>query len=71
VFALEASLPAVISVHETIDEPRFPSFKGLMAAKKKEIAILTLADIGVEPDEVGSANNASTQDRGRKDHRRV
>jgi electron transfer flavoprotein beta subunit len=59
VFTLEASLPAVISVHETINEPRFPSFKGIMAAKKKETTILTLADIGVEPDEVGAAYAAS------------
>ena len=37
VFTVEASLPAVVSVHEKINEPRFPSFKGLMAAKKKEV----------------------------------
>ncbi|HEV7422140.1 MAG TPA: electron transfer flavoprotein subunit beta/FixA family protein, partial [Mycobacterium sp.] len=34
VFTLEASLPAVVSVNEKINEPRFPSFKGIMAAKK-------------------------------------
>ena len=38
------------------DEPRFPSFKGIMAAKKKEVTTLTLAEIGVEADEVGVAN---------------
>ena len=53
VFTVEASLPAVVSVHEKINEPRFPSFKGIMAAKKKEVQTLTLADIGVEADEVG------------------
>lgn len=56
VFTLEASLPAVVSVNEKINEPRFPSFKGIMAAKKKEVTVLTLAEIGVEADEVGLAN---------------
>ena len=56
VFTVEASLPAVISVTEKINEPRFPSFKGIMAAKKKEVTTLTLAEIGVESDEVGLAN---------------
>jgi electron transfer flavoprotein beta subunit len=59
-FNVEASLPAVVSVHEKINEPRFPSFKGIMAAKKKEVATLTLADIGVEADEVGLANAGSS-----------
>ena len=49
VFGLEASLPAIVSVTEKINEPRFPSFKGIMAAKKKEVQILTLADIGRRP----------------------
>jgi electron transfer flavoprotein beta subunit len=56
VFGLEASLPAIVSVTEKINEPRFPSFKGIMAAKKKEVTTLTLAEIGVEGDEVGLAN---------------
>ncbi|WP_024440197.1 MULTISPECIES: electron transfer flavoprotein subunit beta/FixA family protein [unclassified Mycobacterium] len=56
VFTLEASLPAVVSVNEKINEPRFPSFKGIMAAKKKEVTVLSLAEIGVEADEVGVAN---------------
>ncbi|BBZ05194.1 electron transfer flavoprotein subunit beta [Mycolicibacterium chitae] len=60
VFTLEASLPAVVSVNEKINEPRFPSFKGIMAAKKKEVTTLTLAEIGVEGDEVGVANAGST-----------
>ncbi len=53
VFTIEATLPAVVSVNEKINEPRFPSFKGIMAAKKKEVTKLTLAEIGVESDEVG------------------
>ena len=59
VFALEATLPAVVSVNEKINEPRFPSFKGIMAAKKKEVTVLTLAEIGVENDEVGLDNAGS------------
>ena len=57
---VEASLPAVISVVEKINEPRYPSFKGIMAAKKKPVQTLTLADAGVEPAAVGLAG-ASTE----------
>ncbi len=60
VFTVEASLPAIVSVNEKINEPRFPSFKGIMAAKKKEVATLTLDDIGVTADEVGLANAGSS-----------
>lgn len=59
-FALEASLPAIVSVTEKINEPRFPSFKGIMAAKKKEVQTLTLADIGIDPETVGVANAGTT-----------
>jgi electron transfer flavoprotein beta subunit len=51
--AIEATLPAVISVVEKINEPRYPSFKGIMAAKKKPVATLSLSDLGVEGGEVG------------------
>lgn len=44
---MEANFPAVISVVEKINEPRYPSFKGIMAAKKKEIVTKDLAAIGV------------------------
>ena len=60
VLTLEATLPAIVSVNEKINEPRFPSFKGIMAAKKKEVTTLSLAEIGVEADEVGVANAGST-----------
>jgi electron transfer flavoprotein beta subunit len=60
VFTLEAGLPAIVSVNEKINEPRFPSFKGIMAAKKKEVLTLSLAEIGVEADEVGKDNAGST-----------
>ncbi|ELB90698.1 electron transfer flavoprotein subunit beta, partial [Rhodococcus wratislaviensis IFP 2016] len=60
VFGLEASLPAIVSVTEKINEPRFPSFKGIMAAKKKEVLVYTLADLGVDPETVGVANAGTT-----------
>lgn len=56
---LTAELPAVVSVNEKINEPRYPSFKGIMAAKKKPVATLSLADAGVDPAEVGLANALS------------
>jgi electron transfer flavoprotein beta subunit len=52
---VEASLPAVVSVVEKINEPRYPSFKGIMAAKKKPVETLGLADLGIEADQVGLA----------------
>ncbi|OWV13634.1 electron transfer flavoprotein subunit beta [Micromonospora wenchangensis] len=48
-----AATPAVVSVWDTINEPRYPSFKGIMAAKKKPVKTLSLADLGVAPTEVG------------------
>jgi electron transfer flavoprotein beta subunit len=44
---LEASLPAVVSVGEKINEPRYPSFKGIMAAKKKPVETLSASDLSV------------------------
>ncbi len=43
-----AALPAVISITERSAEPRFPNFKGIMSAKKKPLAVVTLADLGTE-----------------------
>ena len=51
--AIEAALPAVVSVVEKINEPRYPSFKGIMAAKKKPVETLSLADLGIEAGDVG------------------
>jgi electron transfer flavoprotein beta subunit len=53
---LEASLPALVSVGEKINEPRYPSFKGIMAAKKKPVDTFTIADLGIDAGEVGLAN---------------
>jgi electron transfer flavoprotein beta subunit len=56
---VEGSTPAVVSVVEKINEPRYPSFKGIMAAKKKPVETLTLADLGVDPATVGLAGTGS------------
>lgn len=50
---VESALPALVSVTDQINEPRYPSFKGIMAAKKKPVTTLTLADLGVDAGEVG------------------
>ena len=51
---VEGSTPAVVSVVEKINEPRFPSFKGIMAAKKKPIETIAAADAGVDAAQVGA-----------------
>jgi electron transfer flavoprotein beta subunit len=56
---VEASLPAVVSVVEKINEPRYPSFKGIMAAKKKPFETLGIADAGIDAAKVGLANAAT------------
>jgi electron transfer flavoprotein beta subunit len=53
---LTAELPALVSTGEKLNEPRYPSFKGIMAAKKKPVTTLTLADAGIDASEVGLAN---------------
>ncbi len=52
---VEGELPAVVSVVEKLNEPRYPSFKGIMAAKKKPVATLSLDDLGLAAGEVGLA----------------
>ncbi|MFI6643975.1 electron transfer flavoprotein subunit beta/FixA family protein [Streptomyces sp. NPDC050504] len=50
---LEAALPAVVSVTDQSGEARYPSFKGIMAAKKKPVESLELDDLDIDADEVG------------------
>jgi len=52
---IAASLPALVSVTDQINEPRYPSFKGIMAAKKKPVETWTLADLGLDAGSVGLA----------------
>ncbi len=53
---VEGPLPAVVSVTAGVVEPRYPSFKGIMAAKSKPIDVKSLSDIGLDAGEVGLAN---------------
>jgi electron transfer flavoprotein beta subunit len=50
---VDVELPAVISVGDAINEPRYPSLKAIMGAKKKPLDTKSTADVGIEPDEVG------------------
>lgn len=53
--SMEASMPCVVSVIEKINEPRYPSFKNIMAAKKKSVETLSLSDLGIATGDVGSS----------------
>ena len=59
---VEATLPALVSVVEKINEPRYPSFKGIMAAKKKPVETLSLTDLGVDGASVGLGGSWSAVD---------
>ncbi len=52
---VQASLPALVSVTDQINEPRYPTVKGIMAAKKKPVETWSLADLGVDAELVGLA----------------
>jgi len=56
---VQAAIPAVVSVIEKINEPRYPSFKGIMAAKSKPLDVKALGDIGLDASAVGLANAPS------------
>jgi electron transfer flavoprotein beta subunit len=51
---LEAPLPAVVAVSDAINEPRYPSLKGIMGAKSKPQEVLSLGELEVEAGDVGS-----------------
>ncbi|QTV79045.1 electron transfer flavoprotein subunit beta/FixA family protein [Microbacterium sp. NIBRBAC000506063] len=46
-----APLPAVVSITEALPDARFPNFKGIMAAKKKPFETVSLADLGIDPED--------------------
>jgi electron transfer flavoprotein beta subunit len=54
---IEAPLPAVVAVSDAINEPRYPSLKGIMGAKSKPQETLSLADLGVAADRAGEAGS--------------
>jgi len=57
---VSGSLPAVVSVVEKINEPRYPSFKGIMTARKKPVRVLSLADLGVSAGAVGLGGSVTS-----------
>ena len=81
---IEAPLPAVVAVSDAINEPRYPSLKGIMGAKKKPQETVSAGDLGVEADNVGEAGSRTSvvalerpaaarrcaEDRGRRQRRR-
>jgi len=54
---IEAPLPAVVAVSDAINEPRYPSLKGIMGAKKKPFETLSAADLGLAAEELGDAGS--------------
>ena len=57
---VEASLPAVVSVTKAINEPRYPSLKGIMMSKKKPVETCSLGDLGIAATDVGQAAAKTT-----------
>jgi len=56
---VELKLPAVVTVSDSINEPRLPQMRGLMMAKKKKIEVMDLAALGTSFEEVGGSDNRS------------
>ncbi len=56
---VEVSTPAVISVGDAINEPRYPSLKAIMGAKKKPLQTLSVADLGIDANRVGGEHSAA------------
>jgi electron transfer flavoprotein beta subunit len=57
---VEVELPAVISVGDAINEPRYPSLKAIMGAKKKQLDTKATGDVGIESDKVGESGSRTT-----------
>ncbi|MFQ4147142.1 electron transfer flavoprotein subunit beta/FixA family protein [Arthrobacter sp. LAPM80] len=54
---IQATLPALVSVTDQANDPRYPNFKGIIAAKKKKVTTVSLADLGLAPSDVGHAGS--------------
>jgi electron transfer flavoprotein beta subunit len=57
---IEAPLPCVVAVSDAINEPRYPSLKGIMGAKKKPQEVVALGELGVEGGEAGEAGSRTS-----------
>lgn len=58
---MTAELPAIVSITESFPDPRYPNFKGIMAAKKKPVTTLTCTDLGVDPEDFSHPRLIMTQ----------
>src|SRR5690349_2349192 len=67
---LEAPMPALIVGTQLLGEPRYPSLKGIMAARSKEVVTTSLADLGLDPASIGGAVARPRRDPGRPRHPR-
>lgn len=56
---VEGPLPAVITAQKGLNEPRYASLKGILAAKKKEVRAMTAADLGLDPASLGAAGSGT------------
>ncbi len=56
---IETPLPAVVSVSDALNEPRYASLRGRIDAKKKPLELLSLADLDLDPSEVGDIGSAT------------
>jgi electron transfer flavoprotein beta subunit len=54
---ISVPLPAIVAVSDAINEPRYPSLKGIMGAKSKPQEVVSMEDVGVEADRVGEAGS--------------
>jgi electron transfer flavoprotein beta subunit len=57
---VDVALPALVAVSDAVNEPRYTSLKGMMAAKKKPLEVLTLADLGLGPADAGTEGSRTT-----------
>jgi electron transfer flavoprotein beta subunit len=57
---VEIQLPAVISVGDAINEPRYPSLKAIMGAKKKQLDTKAIGDVGIEAGQVGEGGSRTS-----------
>ena len=56
---VEVALPAVVSVGDAINEPRYPSLKAIMGAKQKPLETFAMSDLGIDPSRVGADGSAA------------
>ncbi len=57
---IEAPLPAVVAVSDAINEPRYPSLKGIMGVKKKPQETVSLSELGLDAGAAGEAGSQTT-----------